>query len=135
MINKLVHQYIGGGDSQTNTESIFGKIKPPKALEGFKINGEIGHPGGMIILFNNILKLLIVGAGIFALINFILAGYSFMNAAGDAKKIELAWAKIWQSMAGLLIIASSFALAALIGKIMFGSATAILQPIIYGPGK
>jgi hypothetical protein len=113
-------------------DNIFGGVTPPVALEKISPGGD---PGGMIILFNNILKLLVIGAGIFALLNFILAGYSFMSAAGDPKKVELAWAKIWQSMVGLLIIAASFALAALIGKLLFGSTTAILSPIIYGPGE
>jgi len=119
-------------------DDIFGEVTPPQALRKIYPGGigrEAGGPEGMIILFNNILKLLVIGAGIFALLNFILAGYSFMSAAGDPKKVELAWAKIWQSMVGLLIIAASFALAALIGKLLFGSTTAILSPIIYGPGE
>jgi hypothetical protein len=108
----------------------FGSIEPPEAIKKFSSTGE---PGGMIILFNNLLRLLIVIGGIYALLNFILAGYSFMNASGDPKKIELAWAKIWQSIVGLLIITISFALAALLGQLLFGSPTAILQPKIYGP--
>ena len=113
---------------------IFGDIEVPDVLKGFNPGGEAGHPEGIIILFNNILRLLVIGAGIFALINFIIAGYSFMNAGTDPKKMELAWAKIWQSMIGLLIIVASFALAALVGLILFGRADAILKPVIYGPG-
>jgi len=107
-------------------QNIFGEIRPPNFISK--------DPSGLIVLFNNILRLLIVGAGIFALLNFILAGYSFMSASGDPKKVDLAWAKIWQSMVGLLIIVISFALAAIIGKILFGNAGAILNPKIYGPG-
>ena len=131
MINKLAYQDIDTGSSQTNTSGIFGKIEPPEALKKLYPGG---GPEGMIVLFNNILKLLVVGAGIWALFNFILAGYEFMGAAGDPKKVELAWAKIWQSMVGLLIIAGSFALAGLLGLLLFGNATAILKPVIYGPG-
>ncbi len=107
-------------------DNIFGEIKPPNFISK--------DPSGLIVLFNNILRLFIVIAGIYALLNFILAGYSFMSAGGDPKKVEGAWAKIWQSMVGLLIIAISFALAALIGQLLFGSPTAILNPKIYGPG-
>ena len=109
----------------------FGTIDPPEAIKKFSPTGD---PSGLIILFNNILRLLIVGAGIYALLNFILAGYAFMSAGGDPKLIDKAWAKIWQSLVGLLIIAISFALAALLGQILFGSPTAILNPKIYGPG-
>jgi hypothetical protein len=107
-------------------DKIFGPITPPNFISS--------EPTGLITLFNNILRLLIVGAGIYALLNFILAGYSFMSASGDPKKIELAWAKIWQSIVGLFIIAISFALAALLGQLLFGEPTAILNPKIYGPG-
>ena len=116
-------------------DNIFGGITPPAAIQKFVVpNKGVGHPGGLIILFNNILRLLIVVAGIYALLNFILAGYAFMSAGGDPKLIDKAWAKIWQSLVGLLIIAISFALTALIGQLLFGSPTAILNPTIYGPG-
>jgi len=96
-------------------DSIIGQITPPPGISKY---GE--EPAGLGMLLNNVLRLIIVVAGIFALFNFILAGYSFMSAAGDPKKVELAWAKIWQSMIGLLIIVASFALAALVGQLMFG---------------
>lgn len=110
---------------------IIGKIKVPEAIQSLSPEGS---PSGLITLFNNILRLLIVIAGIYALLNFILAGYDFISAGGDPKKIDAAWAKIWQSLVGLLIIVISFLLAALIGKLLFGSADAILNPKIYGPG-
>lgn len=107
-------------------DNIFGTIKPPGFIDE--------NPSGMIVLFNNILRLLIIIGGIYTLLNFILAGFQFISAGGDPKKIEAAWAKIWQSMIGLLIIVVSFALAALLGQILFHSPTAILNPRIYGPG-
>jgi len=113
-----------------NMQNIFGGITPPAAIQKFSPTGD---PSGLIMLFNNILRLLIVAGGIFALLNFIIAGYLFMSANNDPKRIDFAWAKIWQSIVGLLIIAVSFVLAALIGKLLFGDATAILQPRIYGP--
>jgi len=111
-------------------DSIIGQITPPPGISKY---GE--EPAGLGMLLNNVLRLIIVVAGIFALFNFILAGYSFMSAAGDPKKVELAWAKIWQSMIGLLIIVASFALAALVGQLMFGKYDAILNPVIYGPDQ
>ena len=106
---------------------IFGEIRPPNFI--------LKDPSGLIVLFNNILRLLVAIAGIYALLNFILAGYAFISAGGDPKKVELAWAKIWQSMIGLLIIIISFTLTALLGKLLFGNSMAILSPKIYGPGN
>ena len=71
--------------------------------------------------------------GLFAFFNLVIAGYGFLSAGDDPKKIEAAWKKIWQSMLGLLFILGSFILAAIFGYLLFGDATAILKPKIYGP--
>ena len=109
-------------------EEVFGPITPPEFF-----TGDYGNPGGLIIFLNNILRLLVAVAGIYGLLNFILAGYQFMTASDDPKSISNAWAKIWRTLVGLLIIAVSFVLAAILGYLLFGNARAILQPKIYGP--
>ena len=82
---------------------------------------------------NVIINLLIVGAGIYALLNFILAGYGYLSAGGDPKKIQEASANIWQSIVGLVIVAGSFLIAALIGYLVFKDANALLFPQITLP--
>lgn len=107
------------------------------------IVGEITNPltgyggienNGLTMFLSNILRLVFVVAGIYALINLILAGFAFMSAGGDAKKISQAFDKIWQTLLGLAIIAGSFAIAAVIGYILFHNAMFLLSPTIYGPG-
>lgn len=110
-------------------QSTFGRIKPPAALENF---GDPGS-GGIGNLLNTILKLMVVGAGIYALFNFVLAGYSFLSAGDDPKKVELAWAKIWQTALGLAFAAGAFVLAGIFGYIIFGDWNAILNPQIITP--
>lgn len=114
---------------------IIGKIEPPPGVKEY-----INIPGctacaipGLLQFLNNIIKLLIVIAGLYAFINLILAGYQFMSAGGEPKEVEKAWAKIWQSLIGLLIIAGSFLLAAIFGWLLFKDPTAILVPKIYTP--
>lgn len=104
-------------------DTVFGKIPVPTPLAKF---GEFGIGNFLNLIF----KLMIVGASIYALFNLILAGYAFMSAGDDPKKVEGAWAKIWQTMLGLLFTAGSFLLAALFGKIIFGEWYAILNPSI-----
>ncbi len=104
----------------------FGTIAQPTQLTSF------GTDPGVAIgkLIQLAIWILITVAGVYALFNFILAGYSFLSAEGDPKKIEGAWAKIWQSALGLAVAAGALVLAAIFGILIFGSATAILNPTI-----
>ncbi|MBI4062643.1 hypothetical protein HY410_01860 [Candidatus Gottesmanbacteria bacterium] len=88
---------------------------------------------GLTLFLSNILRLVFVGAGVYAFVNFVIAGFQYMNAGGDTKLLGAAWARIWQSLLGLLFIVGSFALAALFGYLIFGDAGFILNPRIYGP--
>jgi len=108
---------------------IVGQVAPPPGVSSY---GGIAA-GGLIKFANNLLKFLIVLAGLYAFLNLILAGYQFLSAGGDPKSVEKAWGKIWQSLVGLLIVAGSFLLAAIFGWLLFGNAAAILNPKIYGP--
>ena len=111
---------------------VIGEINPPPPFQSGP--GQYGgYQTGLIAFFNNLIRLLIVIAGIWAFINLILAGYGFLGAGDDPKKMESARQKIWQSMLGLLIILGSFILAAIFGYLLFGNPAAILQPKIYGP--
>jgi ethanolamine utilization microcompartment shell protein EutL len=104
----------------------FSKVSTSGALQG-SANGS-----GLIIIGNNILKLMIVMAGVYAFVNIIIAGYAFLSA-NDSKEVAKAWSKIWQSMMGLAFVAGSFILAAIFGYVIFGDATALLQPKFYAP--
>ncbi|MFC1646964.1 hypothetical protein ACFL1A_01640 [Patescibacteria group bacterium] len=97
--------------------------------------GDYNNPtGGVTALLTNVLRFVFVAAGIYALFNFVIAGYQYMMAAGDTKKLSSAWDRIWQTIMGLVIVAGSFVLAALIGFLVFGDAGYILNPVIWGPG-
>lgn len=114
---------------------IFGPIQNPFQKLGVPagsiyVTGTQGQ--GLIFLVNNLIKLIIVIAGIYAFVNIIVAGYGFLSTT-EPKEMAKAWARIWQSMLGLLVIAGSFVLAAIFGWIIFGDATILLQPKLYGP--
>lgn len=93
----------------------------------------LGKPGGLVLFFTNVLRLVFVAAGIYALVNLLTAGFQYMTAGGDSKALTAAWARIWQSLLGLTIIVGSFALAAVFGYLIFGDAGFILNPKVYGP--
>lgn len=97
--------------------SIFGEITPPGPIKS--LNAEAGEAGGGIfILLNKIFTLIGVAAGIFFVIQILLAGFAYISASGDQKKTEAAWSKIYQSIIGLLIISGTFVIAAVIGNIL-----------------
>lgn len=109
-----------------DVSQIFGQVQSPIS--------SYGGLSGIGPFITNIIRLIFVAGGIYALFNFLIAGFSYINAGGDSKKLEHAWSRIWQSLMGLVILVGSFALASLIGQIFFGNANFLLSPTIYGPG-
>ncbi|GMR03394.1 MAG: hypothetical protein BMS9Abin21_233 [Thermodesulfovibrionia bacterium] len=93
---------------------LWGKVTRPDALSLYPTVSE----GGIGVLINLFINLLVVGAGLYALFNFILAGYGFLSAGGDSKKVSDASAKIWQSVLGLVVAAGALVLAAIFGKLL-----------------
>ncbi|MFA6184543.1 MAG: hypothetical protein WCT51_02615 [Candidatus Shapirobacteria bacterium] len=89
--------------------SIFGNISNPTSFA----NG----PQGFFDFLSAIFKVAGTVAGIFFIIKIIMAGFSYLNAGGDEKKISQAWATIWQSIVGFVIVASAFVIASVIGNL------------------
>jgi len=103
-------------------------VAPP----GVSTYGSLGS-GGLGDFIANGIRLLIVIAGIYAVINFVLAGYGFMSAGGDPKKVADAWAKIWQTILGLVLVVGAYVIGSIISRILFGDAGAIFRIFIFGP--
>lgn len=95
------------------------------------INNPTGRPSvrgsGLFDLLSSIFKLAGVVAGIFFIVQLILAGYGYISSNGDPKKTEAAWAKITQSLIGLVIVASAFVIASIVGAFLNIN---ILEPTI-----
>lgn len=104
----------------------FGVIEPPEVIK----NNAANPAEGIGKLIQLAIWILIIGAGVYALFNFILAGYGFLSAGDDPKKVAGAWAKIWQTALGLLVAAGSIILAAIFGRLIFGDFNAILNPTL-----
>jgi len=107
--------------------SIFGTISPPVSNNSYFSNS---NGSGLFLLLSNIFKFAGVIAGIFFVVQIILAGFAYLSASGDPKKTTDAWNKIWQSIIGLVIVSSAFILAAVIGRFV---GIDILNFSIYGP--
>ena len=108
--------------------AIVGQVQNPLSQTSY------GGLSGVGLFITNIIRLFFVVAGILALFNFLIAGFEYINAGGDSKKLEKAWSRIWQSLMGLVIMVASFAVASLFGYLIFGPDFNLLSPTIVGPG-
>jgi|SRR3989344_7703504 len=89
--------------------------------------------GEIIMLANNLMKVMIYGSMIIAVINLLVSGIQFIGSSGNPETIKTASGRIWISLLGLVVAAGSLVIAGILGLILFGDATAIINPKIYGP--
>jgi len=112
----------------------FGTIDNP--LQAINKGGGYGSVGtGLPLFLSNLLKIIFAGAGLFAFFNLIIGGFNYMTANGDKQKIEKALYSINMSIVGLIIMVAAGVITGIVSYLLFGDASAILQPTILGPGK
>lgn len=104
----------------------FGTVAQPSQTMQFGTDPGSALGNLLQLAFN----LMILGGSLYALFNFLIAGYAFLSAGDNPKGVESAWAKIYQTIIGLVFLVGAFLLAAVIGLIVFGDATALLSPKI-----
>lgn len=125
--------------TETNCNSSdIGAVTPPTGVKNFDLRAQVGNGNsggqniGIIAFASNLLQLFAIIAGIWAMFNFFMAGYMYITAMSDAGVTEKVKDKITMTVIGLAIIAGSYIIAGLIGLVMFGDATFIINPKLYG---
>lgn len=108
---------------------LIGEVKPPSFIDKYG-----PFQTGIPLFISNIIRLLTIVAGLWMLINFILAGLQFISAQGKEEQIKNAWDKIFNSMIGLIVIVTAYALTALLSYLLFGDPSFILRPVLTGVG-
>ena len=78
-------------------------------------------------LISAIVRFIVVIGGVFAFWQFLTGGLAFITSAGDKGKLTEAQNKIQMSLVGLVIIAASFLIIAIISQVLFGDFMAILS--------
>lgn len=109
-----------------------------RLANGQGVIGPIGNPtrypstagSGLFTFMSNLFKIVGTIGAIYVVFQFLIAGYDYISANGDSKKTEQAWAKIWQSILGLVIISSAFVLSGVVERLTGISA---INPVIVGP--
>lgn len=109
-----------------NPSAIFGTVSPPPGVSNF--GGTCGS--GLIVFISNMIKVVVLIAGLFGTFNIISAGYLYLSSNGNAKVVEEAGQKLLMSFIGLAIIVGSFAITSIVSYLLFGDASFILNPDI-----
>lgn len=113
----------------------FGTIDNPLKKVNPNGYGELNDQiNGPLTLLGNIFQLIALGAGLYALLNMLLAGMRYISSNGDKGATEIARKQMYNSLIGIIIVVLSFTIAAIIGQVLFGSADYLFKPKIYGPG-
>ncbi len=106
-------------------------IAPPPGIEKYLLaGGTAGDLPGIILFFSNLLKVIVYAAGIFGLINLLISGIQYIGSAGNPELLKQASSRIWLSFLGLVIIAGSLVIAAILGLVFFGNPAFFLTPNI-----
>ncbi|MCG2691991.1 hypothetical protein L6272_04155 [Microgenomates group bacterium] len=117
-------------------QPIFGNIQAPgtSGTSGrYTKYGVLTDPGlGLAKFISNLLIFIITIAGLFTLVNFIIAGYLYMSSNGEPQKLMAAGNKMLQSLIGLAVISGAFIIAGIIGHVFFRDATFLFHPIFRG---
>lgn len=109
----------------------FGDIENPLTTFGSPY-GDAGDAG---ILVSNIVKTILVAGGVTVLFIILLAGFNYITASGDTKKLESAITSINMAVTGLVIMVGALVLTGIVSWILFGNPATILSPNVYGPGS
>lgn len=112
---------------------IVGTIEKPAGLAAFDLDAGGADSIGLLVFISNLLKIGTVIAGIWVLFNVVMAGWMYITSSGDSNVHGKVRDQITNSVLGLIVIVSSYTIAALIGLIFFGRADYFLNPTIPTP--
>lgn len=111
---------------------IFGQVSPPPGVAAYDTaSGSLNF--GLLLFVSNVIKLVVIIAGIFGLFNVIAAGYTILSSQGNPKALEGATSQLFMSFIGLAVIVGAFTITGIVSFILFGDATFILNPTIPSP--
>ncbi|MBP9817816.1 hypothetical protein KBC75_03640 [Candidatus Shapirobacteria bacterium] len=85
---------------------------------------------GLFLFLSNLFQVVAVIGGIYMIFQFIMAGYAYISASGDVKATQAAFDRIWQSILGMVIIASAFVIASVVTRL---TGIEIINPVLNGP--
>ncbi len=110
--------------------ALIGGVEPPKGVAEY--NQASGGSIGILLFASRIILILNIGAGLFVMYNFLIAGLTYVTSAGDTGAHQKVRDKLIFSFVGIAVIISAYTAAGLIGLVFFGDAAFILNPQLQG---
>lgn len=111
-------------------ESVFGAIEAPPGVAELNVQDTSGNNIGLLIFISNMIKVVSIVAGVWVMFNFIIAGFTYITANGDSSAYSKIGEKLSLSVSGLVLIVAAYTIAGILGLIIFGDATYIINPQI-----
>jgi hypothetical protein len=121
-------------DSPVDTATdIFGTVSPPPGVEIYDQATNVPGGIGLIVFMSTLIRIATVAAGVWVMLNLILAGYDYITSNGDTGAHKRVTDRVTMSVIGLVIIVAAYTVTALISLVLFGDPRFILAPEISGP--
>lgn len=104
--------------AQSSDIPLGGFTPPTESYSAGSADGVAEATGNLELFISNLIGFLTVLGGIFFVVYFVMAAFSWITAGGDSGKISTARDKMVQGVLGLIIIIVAYSLIGLIGGII-----------------
>lgn len=112
-----------------------GTIIKPDAVRNFDTAGNVGEGEiGILSFMSTMITYMTVVAGVWAIVNLLLAGYTYVTSSGNSQTHTKVRDRLTMTVLGLVLMVTVYAVAAILGTIFFGNSLYFLNPEIQGPG-
>jgi hypothetical protein len=118
--------------TRATLEDSFGTIQPPPGVDKY-IDETASGDIGLIFFLSRMIFFATVVAGVWVFANLLTAGYLYLGSKGSADVHAKVSSLITMSVVGLVLIISVYTIAGILGLLIFGDASFILNPKIEGP--
>lgn len=109
--------------------AIVGDIIPPQGVARYNLSvSQGGGSIGILLFISNVLKFFAVICGLLVFFNILYAGYGYIVGAGKTDVHAKVRERLTWSLLGLLLLVAAYLIAALIGLLIFGNPTFLLNP-------
>lgn len=110
--------------------ALVGKVRLPFGVTQYNsYSGSVGNIG-VLAFANSLIILFFSICVVWFMFNLIHVGLQYLASPGDTKVLEKLKEALFYPTAGLVLLASSYVIAALIGAFVFGDSSFILNPTL-----